>query len=384
VKTVILAVSVCLLFILGIVMGVSAQQFGSLTLPPSGDNQHSIVSQYIGIVQVSVDYNSPNVHAPDGSDRRGKIWGGLVPYGMANLGFGTCGDKCPWRGGANENTVFKVSHDVKVQGQPLKAGAYGLHFIPGENEWTIIFSNNSTSWGSFTYKQSEDALRVTAKPAKSEYHEWLTYEFTDRQPKQATIALKWEDLQLPWTITVDNLEDYYVQNIDRELQNATGFSWQNWSAGAQYCFQTKTHLNKGLEWAKIAVDDPSYGNKNFTTLSTLANLQEANGKTEEAKKTMEAALSDRSVTPMDIHLYARGLQAAKKTEEANRIFALNAQKFPKEWPTELGLMRMYSAKGDFKEALKHGPLALQQATSDATKTQVQNLMKTLEQGKDIN
>src|SRR6476660_1612235 len=156
VKTLILAVSVCFLFVLGIALGVSAQQFGSLTLPPSGDNQHAIVTQYIGLVQVSVDYNSPDVHAPDGSDRHGKIWGGLVPYGMANLGFGTCGDQCPWRGGANENTIFKVSHDVKVQGQPLKAGAYGVHFIPGENEWTIIFSNNSTSWGSFTYKPSED------------------------------------------------------------------------------------------------------------------------------------------------------------------------------------------------------------------------------------
>jgi hypothetical protein len=384
VKTLILAVSVCFLFVLGVFSGVSAQQFGSLTLPPSGDNQHSTVTQYIGLVQVSVDYNSPDVHAPDGSDRHGKIWGGLVPYGMANLGFGTCGDQCPWRGGANENTVFKVSHDVKVQGQPLKAGAYGLHFIPGENEWTIIFSNNSTSWGSFTYKQSEDALRVTAKPAKSEYHEWLTYEFTDRQPKQATVALKWEDLQLPWTITVDNIEDYYVQNIDRELQNATGFSPENWTAGAQYCLQTKTHLDKGLQWAQMAVDSPSYGRENFTTLSMLAALQEANGLNAEGKKTIELALNHRSAGPMDIHLYARGLQAAKKTDEANRIFVLNAQKFPKEWPTELGLMRMYSAKGQYKEALKHGPLALKQATSDQTKTQVQNLMKTLEEGKDIN
>ncbi|MCI0442074.1 DUF2911 domain-containing protein, partial [bacterium] len=316
-KTLILAVSVCFLFILGTVSGVSAQQFGSLTLPPSGDNEHAVVTQYIGLVQVSIDYNSPDVHAPDGSDRRGKIWGELVPYGLANLGFGTCGDQCPWRGGANENTVFKVSHDVKVQGQPLKAGAYGLHFIPGENEWTIIFSNNSTSWGSFTYKQSEDALRVTAKPAKSEYHEWLTYEFIDRQPKQATAVLKWEDLQLPWNITVDNIEDYYVQNIDHELQNATGFSPENWTAAAQYCLQTKTHLDKGLQWAQMAVDSPSYGRDNFTTLSMLAALQEANGQVAESKKTMELALNHRTARPLDIHFYARGLQAAKKTDEAN-------------------------------------------------------------------
>src|SRR5260370_219164 len=96
---------------------------------------------------------------------------------MGNLGFGTCGDQCPWRGGANENTVFTTSHDIKVQGQPLPAGSYGLHFLPGRDEWTIIFSKNYTSWGSFFYDAKEDALRAKAKPPKSDYHEDLTYWF---------------------------------------------------------------------------------------------------------------------------------------------------------------------------------------------------------------
>ena len=164
-----LMVFIVALFTFGISRAANAQ-FGGLTLPPSGDNQRAVVTQYIGPVKISIDYSSPDVHAPDGSDRRGKIWGTLVPYGMTNLGFGTCGDNCPWRGGANENTVFSTSHDIKVQGQPLAAGSYGLHFIPSENEWTAIFSKNFTSWGSFTYDTKEDALRVTAKPEKSEYH----------------------------------------------------------------------------------------------------------------------------------------------------------------------------------------------------------------------
>ena len=71
----------------------------SLTLPPSGDNQKASVSQWIGPVELSITYHSPDVTAPNGQDRRGKIWGELVPWGYANLGFGTCGDKCPWRGG---------------------------------------------------------------------------------------------------------------------------------------------------------------------------------------------------------------------------------------------------------------------------------------------
>src|SRR5262245_53042926 len=204
----------------------------SLTLPPSGDNQRSEVSQSIGLVKVTIVYNSPNVHAPDGTDRKGKIWGTLVPYGMANLGFGTCGDQCPWRGGANENTVFTTSHDVKVQGQPLPAGSYGVHFIPGKDEWTVAFSKNHTSWGSFFYDAKEDALRVQAKPEKSEYHEWLTYEFTDRQPDKATLALKWEDLQLPLHITVDDIDEVYFAAIRNELRTSPGFDFRNWEAAA--------------------------------------------------------------------------------------------------------------------------------------------------------
>src|SRR5439155_27144154 len=171
--------------------------------------------------------------------------------------------------------------------------------------WTIIFSNNHTSWGSFTYDPKEDALRVTAKPEKSSYHEWLTYEFTDRETDHATAALIWEDLQLPFLITVDNISDVYVDTIAKELRSSAGFTWQNWIAAAQYTLQAKSHLDQGLEWAKIAATSPSYGQENFTTLSTLSQLQEANGKTEEAKATMEKALNDRTAGPIDIHQYAR-------------------------------------------------------------------------------
>ena len=128
-----LRVSTVLVCLVAGVAAASAQVPG-LTMPPSGDNQRSGVTQHIGPVVVTIDYSSPNVHGPDGEDRAGKIWGDLVPYGMATLGYGTCGADCPWRGGANENTVFAVSHDVEIEGQKLPAGRYGLHFIPGADD----------------------------------------------------------------------------------------------------------------------------------------------------------------------------------------------------------------------------------------------------------
>jgi Protein of unknown function (DUF2911) len=376
--------SFCFLFILAIMFASSANaQWPGITIPPSGDNQHSINTQYIGPVEITIDYHSPNVHAPDGSDRHGKIWGVLVPYGMANLGFGTCGDKCPWRGGANENTVFRTSHDILVQGKPLKAGSYGLHFIPGQTEWTIIFSNNSASWGSFTYDEKEDALRVQAKPEKSEYNEWLTYDFTDRETDHATVALKWEDLQLPFKIEVPNIDDIYVGIIDKELRNSPGFTWQSWTAAAQYTLQANKHLDVGLKWADIAVHSPSYGTENFTTLITLSQLLDANGKETEGATVREAALNHPSATPNDIHQTARALQGRKKMDEAIKIFEFNAKRFPGQWPVEVGLTRAYSAKKNFAEALKHAKLALAQAP-DGAKANVEGMIKKLEQNQDVN
>jgi hypothetical protein len=362
----------------------AAAQFPGLTLPPSGANQHSVVSQSIGPVTVTIDYNSPDVHGPSGEDRAGKIWGGLVPYGMANLGFGTCGDQCPWRGGANENTVFKVSHDVKVQGQTLPAGAYGLHFIPGEQEWTVIFSKNSTSWGSFFYDAKEDQLRVKAKPEKSPYHEWLTYEFTDRQPDKATVALAWENLALPLVISIDNVQDLYLAEIRQDLRTSPGFAWQNWVAAVQYCLQNNINLEEAVRWARHATDPSQIGQENFTTLSTLSQAQAAAGQTAEAAKTMDQALAHRTAGPVDIHMLGRQLLTQKKAAEAMKVFEYNATRYPGVWPTEVGLMRGHSAMGRNKEALEHGRKALAQAPDEGNRTNLQNLVKQLEEGKSIN
>jgi len=348
-----------------------------LTQPPDGDNQFASVTQGIGLVRVTIQYNSPDVHSPTGEDRRGKIWGGLVPYGMASLGFGTCGDQCPWRGGANENTVFTTSHDVKIEGQPLPAGSYGLHFLPGQDEWTVIFSKNHTSWGSFTYDVKEDVLRVKVKPEKNAYNEWLTYEFIDRKPDRAMAALAWEDLRVPFTISVDNVADLYIDEMRRELRSSTGFTWQNWAAAARYCLQNNRNLEEGLKWAQTAAS-PGLGQENFTTLATLSELQAANGKADDAKKTLERAIDHPTAGPVDVHLYGRQLLAQNKKEEAMRIFELNAKKHPNAWPVHVGLARGNAALGRNKEALAEARLALDTAPDANSRQGVEMLIKQFE------
>lgn len=366
-----------LVLVAALVLSAPAARAQSITRPPDGDNQRASVSQWIGLVKVSVDYNSPDVHGPGGEDRAGHIWGELVPYGLHDLGFNDC-KSCPWRAGANENTVFTVSHDVMVEGQPLKAGAYGVHMLAGADEWTVIFNKNSTSWGSFTYDEKDDALRVKVKPQKAAYHEWLDYSFTDRKPAQATCALQWENLAVPFTITVPNIHDLYVEQMGRELRGSHWFTWTNFEAAAQYCLLNKTHLKEGLVFAQKAVSEPFVGSENFKTLSTLAQLQIANGMQAEAKQTIARAMSGSMPGAVETHMFARGLQLSGSNDLAMDVFLTNAKRHANVWPVQLGLARGYATSGNMRKAVEHAKLALKQAPDEPNRKNVEALIKEWE------
>lgn len=360
-----------------LVAGLASAQ--GLDLPPNGDNEASSVSQAIGPVKVTIDYHSPKVIRGT-NDRRGKIWGALVPYGLQNgLGYGTC-TQCPWRGGANENTTFTVSHDVKIGGQTLKAGSYGLHFIPDPNEWTVIFSKNTSSWGSFFYDPAEDVLRVKAKPSKSEFHDFLTYEFTEREPEKATVAMKWEELQVPWTIAVDDVNEVWLSSIENQLRGSAAFDTQNFLGASQFAMQNKVGLPQALKWAQMAVNGQFIGQRSFNTLMNLAQAQEANGLTAEATKTREEALNDPSASATDLHQYARQQQLAGKNDEAAKVFELNAKRHPNVWPVNVGLARANAIRGKKAEALKYAKLAMSQAPDEPSKKNLEALIKQIEDG----
>jgi hypothetical protein len=354
----------------------------SITLPPSGDNQRSEVTQQIGLVRATIEYSSPDVHAPNGDDRRGKVWGTLVPFGMHDLGFNN--RKGPWRAGANQNTVFAVSHAVTINGQPLPAGRYGLHMLAGEKEWTVIFSKNSTSWGSFSYEEAEDALRVAVKPEKAPYREWLTYDFTERRPDRATVALLWEELSVPFTIAVEDLPSLYIDNMRRELRNAQGFNSQQWQAAAQYCLQTGRNLDEALKWAENAISLPGVGQSTFPALSTKAQILEKLSRSADATAVMSTAMDLPNALPVEIHQYGRRLLTQGKAKEAMAVFQKNAKRFGEAWPTHVGLARGYSAMGDYKSALKHAETALAQAPDELNRKSLQDAVVKLKQGQDMN
>ena len=152
------------------------------------------VMQRIGAdTDITIEYSRPGIKGR-------KVWGDLVPLGLAPGNKYSKDKPFPWRAGANENTTILVTKDVLIEGGKLPAGKYGIHMIPGEKEWVIIFSKNNTAWGSFAYNQDEDALRVTVVPAKAPQQEWLLYGFDDLAGSSATAFLHWEQVKVPFKI----------------------------------------------------------------------------------------------------------------------------------------------------------------------------------------
>jgi len=330
-----------------------------LSQPPSGENQKSRVTQWIGPVEVSITYNSPNVHAPNGDDRKGHIWGELVPYGYVDQGFGSS-KASPWRAGSNENTVITFSHDVKVEGKDIKAGKYGLFLaLSKEGPSTWIFSNNSTSWGSYFYNQSEDALRVNTTLQDGAYTEFLTYGFDDRKLESAVAFLQWENKKIPFKIEVPNVNDLYVSRMRNELRSFPGFDSRNYATAAAFCARNKINLEEALSWADQAMNAGLGGAEDMTTMSTKSDVLRAMGRDAEADALMDKAIKSPTATAMAIHQYARGLLAAGKKEKAMEIFLYNAKAHPEEkFTPNVGLARGYTAMGDKKNAIKYWELAI--------------------------
>ena len=145
--------------------------------------------------KITIDYSRPGVKGR-------KIFGDLVPYGMYPGNKASKNKPYPWRGGANENTTFTTTADLLIEGEKLPAGKYGLHMIPSETDWTIIFSKTNDAWGSYSYDQADDALRISVSPVKAPHQEWLVYGFDDLQGTKATVYLHWAELKVPFKIAL--------------------------------------------------------------------------------------------------------------------------------------------------------------------------------------
>jgi tetratricopeptide (TPR) repeat protein len=335
--------------------GLSSAQSFVLDLPLQ--SQRAQITQRIGITDVTINYHRPLIN-----DR--KVWGTLVPYGQV------------WRAGANINTTITFSDPVMIEGKPLDKGTYGLHMIPNADEWTIIFSKNSTSWGAFTYDQAEDALRVTVKPKAADMHNALTYDFDDLQPDSAVAELEWEKVAVPFKISVD-VHDVVQASLKKQLRNLSQYTWISWDEAANYLLTEKIAYDQALTFANKSIENEDRYDNEMTKSKVLEALNRKDEAATAQKKALDLA------NPLQVHLFARQLQADKHNQEAFVIFRENAKKHPDLWFTHTGLARVYSSEGKFDDAAKEMKLSLAVAP-DNQKTYLDGLEKKLEAKQDIN
>jgi tetratricopeptide (TPR) repeat protein len=293
-----------------------------------------------------------------------KIWDGLVPYGKV------------WRAGANENTTITFTDPVIIEGKALDKGTYGLHMIPNADQWTIIFSKNSTSWGSFTYDQAEDALRLTVKPGTADMHNALTYDFDQVQPDSAVVEMEWEKVAVPFKVAVD-VHDVVQASLKKQLRNLSQYTWMSWDDAATYLLGEKIGLDEALAYSNKSVANEDRYDNETTKSQILAALSRKDEAATAEKKALELA------NPLQVHLYARQLQGEKRSEEAFAIFRENAKKHPDQWFVHTGMARIYSSQGKFDDAAKEMKLA-KTAAPDNQKSYLDGLVTQLESKHDIN
>jgi tetratricopeptide (TPR) repeat protein len=321
------------------------------------DSQHSTVMQRIGITDITVNYHRPLVKGRT-------IWGKVVPYGEV------------WRAGANENTTITFTDPVMVEGKPLAAGVYGLHMLPRENEWTVIFSKAHTAWGSFTYNQADDALRVAVKPKAADMQEALAYSFDEVKPDSAVVTLRWEKLAVPFKVDVD-VHEVVKAGLHRQLQGLAQYTWEGWDDAATYLADNKYDLEEALQYEDTSIKTE----ERYDNLMTKARILDALNRKDDATVARNRALQ--LASSIQLYIYGRQLQQQGKQDQAFDYYRQASKKNPDDWVAHIGNARIYSAQGDFSAAEKEMQLSIAGAP-DNQKIFLQPMVTKLEAKEDIN
>src|SRR5260370_11481548 len=310
--------------------GVARAQFKSggqaIELRVPTISQRAIGTQRIGLTDITVNYCRPLVGGRE-------IWGKAVPYGLV------------WRSGANENTTISFTDDVSVEGHAWPAGTYGMHTIPTADQWTIIFSKNSTSWGSFSYDEKEDALRVTVKPHAAEHQEALAYTFEELKPDSVAATLRWEKVAVPFHISAD-VNGIVLRSIQNQLRNTGGFTWAGFDEAANWLIDANQNLEQAMKWEDRSIQIE----ERFENLLGKSSILENHAKKQEAEAMKTKALDIGNGLQVDFHVHS--IQQQKKQDEGFAVFKVNVKKHPNEWYAHGELARMASAKGDFDTAVR--------------------------------
>ena len=278
-------------------------------------SQKASVMQRVGVTDITITYSRPGVKGR-------QIWGDPLPEqkaeGEATLDNQNTRPKSAvivpyghvWRTGANEATTFVVTDDVLINGQKLAAGSYSLHTIPTKDEWTIVFNGTANQWGSFTYDPAKDTLRVKAKPQwmdKSE--EWLTYTFDPVTDDSAQVNIRWEKINVPFTVKVADVAATTMAHLKAAVGNAKPDDWRTPLQAGNYLINNQDPADdaQGMAW----IDQSIKVKETFQNLSAKANALYKAGKKEEAVALGEQAVQKGKTDKVDTSNFEKRLADMK-------------------------------------------------------------------------
>ena len=254
-------------------------------------SQKASVAQTVGVTDITITYSRPGVKGR-------KIWGDPPagsPAGTATLDDARSRAKdAPlvpyghvWRAGANEATLFEVSDNVMINGQPLPAGRYSLHTIPGREEWTIIFNKDDGQWGSFTYDEKKDVIRIKVKPQMlAESQEWLRYDFDPVTENTAQVNLRWEKVSVPFTVEVKDVKALAIDKARAFIAAAKPDDWRSRMQAAGFALQNKLNVEEAMQW----LDQSIKIKETLNNVGLKARVLAEQGKTAEAIMAGEKAI----------------------------------------------------------------------------------------------
>jgi hypothetical protein len=264
-----------------------------LQIKPLRPSQKASVMQTIGVTDITITYSRPPVKgrtifadAPATMAARAKGESTLDNQNERKAGEPIVPYDHVWRAGANEATMFVITDDVLINGQPLKAGTYSMHTVPGKEEWTIIFNNDAGQWGSFTYDEKKDALRVKTKPQTvSDNQEWLIYSFDPVTENSATVNLRWEKVRVPFTVEVKDVKAAWRAHADALIAANPTSEVLPLQVANTYA------RDKNWDEALKFIDQSIKVKETFPNLSAKANILWGAGKKEEALTVADAAIA---------------------------------------------------------------------------------------------
>jgi hypothetical protein len=211
-------------------LGFSATPAAKLEFP--APSPRATLKQRVGLTDIEINYSRPGVKGR-------KIFGGLEPWGEV------------WRAGADTATRITFSTPVKLNGQEVPAGTYGLFALLGEDAWTIILNKVPNQWGAYAYNQKDDVVRVTTKPVKlAELVETFTIDLNDLRDESATLNLIWEHTRVPVKLEVDVVTTLVPQI---EAAMASDEAEKLYFNAAMFYFDHNLDLKKAAEWMDHAI-----------------------------------------------------------------------------------------------------------------------------------